>query len=77
MILQEANTIRNDWQMCRVMQTYCDEKGFVQSVRLKIRSVDQADINSNVDGPVSKVALLLESEEEVDENVLESPPREP
>ena len=77
MILQEANTIRNDWQMCRVMQTYCDEKGFVQSVRLKIRSVDQADINSNVDRPVSKVALLLESEEEVDENVLESPPREP
>ena len=45
-ILQEANTIRNNWQMRRVIQTHCDEKGFVRS-------------------------------EEVDEKVLESPPREP
>ena len=29
-ILQEANTIRNDWQMCRVIQTYCDDKGFAE-----------------------------------------------
>ena len=41
------------------------------SVRLKIRSVDQAGRNNIVDRPVSKVVLLLESEE-VDENVLES-----
>ena len=46
-------------------------KGFVQSVRLKIGSVDQAGRNNIVDRPVSKVVLLLESEE-VDENVLES-----
>ena len=73
-ILQEANTIRNNWQMRRVIQTHCDEKGFVQSVRLKIGSVDQAGRNNIVDRP--KVVLLLESEE-VDEKVLESPPREP
>ena len=53
MILQEANTIRNDWQICRVMQMYCDHKGFVQSIRLKIGSVDLADINNIVDIPVS------------------------
>ena len=29
MILQEANTIRDNCQMCRVMQKYCHEKGFV------------------------------------------------
>ena len=62
--------------MCRVMQTYCDDKGFVRSVRLKIgRSVDQAGRNNTMNRPVSKVVLLLESEE-VDENVLESLPRE-
>ena len=62
--------------MCRVMQTYCDDKGFVRSVKLKIgRSVDQAGRNNTMNRPVSKVVLLLESEE-VDENVLESLPRE-
>ena len=74
-ILQEANIIRNYWQMCRVMETYCDEKVFVRSVRLKIGSVNQADKNNIVDRPVSKVVLLLENEE-VNENVLESPPIE-
>ena len=75
-ILPGANTIRNDWHMCRVVETYCDEKGFVRSVRLKIGSVDRAGRNNIVDRPVSKVVLLLESEE-VDENVLESPLMEP
>ena len=51
-------------------------KGFVQSVRLKIGSVNQAGRNNTVDRPVSKVVLLLESED-VDENMLKSPPREP
>ena len=37
-------------------------KGFVQSVRLKIGSVDQAGRNNIVNRPVSKVVLLLESE---------------
>ena len=63
--------------MCRVIQIYFDEKGFVRSVRLRIESVDQVDRNNNVDRPVSKVVLLLESTEEVDKNVLESLPREP
>ena len=63
--------------MCRVIQIYFDEKGFVRSVRLRIGSVDQVDRNNNVDRPVSKVVLLLESTEEVDKNVLESLPREP
>ena len=63
--------------MCRVMQTYCDDKGFVRSVRLKIgRSVDQAARNNTMNRPVSKVVLLLESEE-VDEKVLESAPKKP
>ena len=63
--------------MCRVMQTYCDDKGFVRSVRLKIgRSVDQAGRNNTMNRPVSKVVLLLESEE-VDEKVLESAPKKP
>ena len=75
-ILQEANTISNDWQMCRVMQTYCDEKGSVQSVRLKIGSVNQTGRNNIGDRPISKVVLLLESDE-VDEKVHESPPWEP
>ena len=75
-ILQEANTIRNDWQINRVMQAYCDEKGFVRSVRLKIESINQTDRNNIVDRPVSKVVLLLESEE-VDEKVLESAPKKP
>ena len=38
-ILRKANTIRNDWHMRRVMETW-DGKGFVQSVTLKIGSVD-------------------------------------
>ena len=76
-VLQEANTIRNDCLVCRVIQTFCDQKGFVRSVRLKIGSVDQVDGKNMVYRPVSKVVLLLESDEEVDENVLESPPREP
>ena len=63
--------------MCRVIQIYFDEKGFARSVRLRIGSVDQVDRNNNVDRPVSKVVLLLESTEEVDKNVLESLPREP
>ena len=75
-ILQVANTIKDDWPMCRVMETYCDEKGFVQSVTLKIGSVDQAGRNNIADRPVSKVVLLLEGKE-VDENVLQSPPMEP
>ena len=58
-------------------ETHCDQKAFVRSVRLKIDSVDQADRKNMVYRPISKVVLLLESEEEVDENVLESPPREP
>ena len=75
-ILQEANTIRNDWHMCRFMETYCDEKEFVRSVRLKTGSVNQAGRNNIVDRPVSQVALLLEIEE-IDKNVLESLPMEP
>ena len=71
MILQEANTIWNDWQMCTVMQTYCDEKGLVQSVRLRIGSVDQAGRNNIVDRPLSKFVLLLVSEN-VFENLLKS-----
>ena len=63
--------------MCRVIQIYFDEKGFVRSVRLRIGSVDQVDRNNSVDRPVSKVVLLLESTEEVDKNVLESLSREP
>ena len=59
MILQEANTTRNDWQMCRVMETYCDEKELMRSVRLKIRSVDQAVSNNIVDRPMSKVCYFL------------------
>ena len=70
-ILQEANTIRNDWQMCRVTQTYRDDKGLAGSVSLKIGSVNQAKKNNIVDRPVQKVMLLLEKEK-VDENVLES-----
>ena len=58
------------------MQMYCDDKEFVQSVRLKIGSVDLGDTNNIVDRPVSKVVLLLESKE-VDKKVLESLPREP
>ena len=76
-ILQEANTVRNDWQICRVMQTYYDDKGFVQSIRLKIGNVEPAGSNNIVDRPVSKVVLLLESKENVEENVLEFPPRKP
>ena len=56
---------------------YCDGKGFLWSVRLKIGSVDLADSNNIVNRPVSKVALLLESEEEVDKKVLEFLPKEP
>ena len=59
MILQEANTIRNDWQICRVMQTYYNEKGLVRSVRLKIGSVDPAGRNNIVDGPVSKFVISI------------------
>ena len=77
MILQEANTVRNDWQICRVMQTYYDEKGFFQSLRLKIGNVEPAGSNNIVNRPVSKVVLLLESKENVEENVLEFPPRKP
>ena len=58
------------------METYCNEKGFVRSGRSKIGSVDQAGRNKIADRPVSKVVLLLESEE-VDENVLKSPPMNP
>ena len=75
-ILQELNTIRNGWEMCRVMQTSCDQKWLVRSVRLKIGSAEQAGRNNIVDRPVSKVVLLFESEE-VDENVLQSQSREP
>ena len=42
------------------------------SVRSKIGSVDQLDMNNIVDRPVS-IMLLLEKEEEVDENLFESP----
>ena len=62
--------------MYRVMQAYCDEKGFVRIVRLKIESIKQTDKNNIKDRPVSKVVLLLESEE-VNEKVLESAPKEP
>ena len=48
----------------------------MQSVKLKIGSVDQGGRNNIVDRPVSKIVLFLESEE-VDENVFESPPRKP
>ena len=48
----------------------------MRRVRLKIGSVDQGGRNNIVDRPVSKVVLFLESEE-VDENVLETPPRKP
>ena len=43
---------------------------------LKIESINQTDRNNIVDRPVSKVVLLLESEE-VDEKVLESAPKKP
>ena len=75
-ILEDANTIRNDWHTCTFMETYCDEKEFVRSVRLKTESVNQAGRNNIVDRPVSKVALLLEIEE-TDENMLDSLPMEP
>ena len=42
------------------------------SVRSKIGSVDQRDMNNIVDRPVS-IMLLLEKEEEVDESLFESP----
>ena len=58
-----------------MMQMFCDEKGFIWSERLKFGSVNQADSGDTVDRPVSKVIILLESED-VDENMLKSLPRE-
>ena len=61
---------RNDQQICSVMQTYCDDKRFVQNVRLKIGSVDLADSNNILDRPASEAVLLLEREQEVDKKCL-------
>ena len=58
-ILQEANTIRNDWQMCRVIQTYCDDKGFAGSVRLKTGSVNQTNKNNIADRQYKKSCYFL------------------
>ena len=62
--------------MCIMIQMFCDENGFIWSERLKFGSVNQADSGDTVDRPVSKVIILLESED-VDENMLKSLPREP
>ena len=56
------------------MPTYCGNKEFLQSVELKIQSVNNSNI---LDKLVSKIVLRFESKEKVDENVLEYPPREP
>ena len=56
------------------MPTYCGNKEFLQSVGLKIQSVNNSNI---LDKLVLKIVLHFESKENVDENVLEYPPREP
>ena len=63
MILQEANTIRNDWQMRSVMHTYYDDKGFIQSIILKIRNVNPTS-SKNLCRDQYHVMLPLESKEE-------------
>ena len=68
------NFFNNDWQIYRLMPTYCGNKEFLQSVGLKIQSVNNSNI---LDKLVSKIVLRFESKEKVDENVLEYPPREP
>ena len=64
-ILQEANTIRNDWQMCRVIQTYCDDKGFAGSVRLKIGSVNQTNKNKIADRQYKKSCYFLKKKKKL------------
>ncbi|KAK7878865.1 hypothetical protein WMY93_034256, partial [Mugilogobius chulae] len=55
-LLMDSTAPRNSWIMGRIVQTYPDRKGFVRQVRIKTKT-------SCLDRPISKVCLLLESEE--------------
>ena len=51
-LLKDSNTCRNQWSMAKVLTTCADDQGQVRSVR------------SDLDRPINKLVLLLESTEE-------------
>ena len=63
-VLLKEDSGRNKWPMRRVIAIFPDQNGFVRNIRVKVSRREVSNIRSCVlDRPISKVVLLLESEE--------------
>ena len=65
MILQDES-YRNKWRLAKVIDVYKDKNGYVRSVQLYIGNSELNTLVSRVlVRPISKIVLLVESNEEV------------
>ena len=60
-MLVQDDSIRNKWPMARVITTYPDKKGIVQSVQLQLGKSSGKE-QTIFEGPVNKLVLLVENE---------------
>ena len=59
-VLLKAKTHRNHWPVARIIQTFADKHGVVQTVRLKLGS--QKNTQRELVRPIAKTVLLVEDD---------------
>ena len=61
-LVKDSDARRNQWPMARVIEVHPSDDGLVRSVKVKMGSKNNQQ-GSSLDRPISKLVLLLESEE--------------
>ena len=61
-LVKDSDARRNQWPMARVIEVHPSDDGLVRSVKVKMASKNNEQ-GSSLDRPISKLVLLLESEE--------------
>ena len=68
-LLQDSNTMRAEWRMCKVMETYPDIHGVVRNVEVKVAPVQDGGVSYKYHKPnclkrhVSKLIVIVPVEE--------------
>ena len=62
-LVKDEDVRRNQWPMARVVDVYPSDDGMVRSVKVQMASKDDNKKLSLLDRPITKLVLLLESED--------------
>ena len=62
-LVKDEDVRRNQWPMARVVDVYPSDDGLVRSVKVRMASRDSGKNVTLLDRPITKLVLLLESED--------------